>query len=248
MPDDYFSGVIDASRIRGGTGVPGERGFQIGPPEGFPPAPGGETPQLLSSEDILQRGRELALQGLPLQVSNLLAALGTLRARAAGSSAEILPQIIGQLGQLRSQYVGASQALARRLGFAGGGQVEREQGRTLAQATTQYGGLFSGAQSAALSNLINTLGGLQPQLSGAAAPPRVSTSTAGGDLSLYGAGLANIVAMARRIQNRPIAQPEIFANPREFGTSFGFGPEYPTTSYTQRLPTSPTYLGNDLGY
>ena len=206
----------------GGSEDSGDGGIVFG--GGGTQDPFGEPP-LLSSEEVLKRGRALALQGLPLQVSNLLATLGTLRARAAGSSAEILPQIIGQLSDLRSQYTGASQAIARRLGFAGGGQVEREQGRALGQATGQYGKLFTGTQSSALSNLLNTLSGLQPTLSGAARPPNISTREAAVDLSQYGTGIANIVNVARQIQDYNASQanrqPAIFANPRPFSESFG---------------------------
>lgn len=188
-------GFADSGGVESGTSSDGGGFVGVATQDPFAPPP------LLSSEEILQRGRDLALKGLPLQVSNLLATLGTLRARAAGSSAEILPQIIGQLSDLRSQYSGASQAIARRLGFAGGGQTEREQGRALGQATGQYGRLFTGAQSSALSNLLNTLSGLQPALSGAARPPSVSTREAPVDTSGYGAGFANIINTARRIQD-----------------------------------------------
>lgn len=157
---------------------------------------------LLTSEDILKRGRALALQGVPLQVSNLFEALAQLRARAAGSTAEILPSIIGQLSQMRAQYSGASQAIARRLGFAGGGQTEREQGKALASATRQYGGMITGQQQTAYANLINQLSALQPQLSGAARPPSVRTQEGPQpNLALQGAGIASMISTARQIQD-----------------------------------------------
>lgn len=166
---------------------------------GFDP---NQPPPLISSEDVLTRGRALATQGVPLQISNLFEALAQLRARAAGSTAEILPSIIGQLSQMRSQYSGASQAIARRLGFAGGGQTEREQGRALAGATRQYGGLITGHQQTSYANLINQLSALQPQLSGAARPPLVRTQEGPQpNLALQGAGIASMIRTARQIQD-----------------------------------------------
>ena len=180
---------VDAGTFGGGVG---------GGAGGEPTSPANA---LLSSEDILKRGRELALLGVPLQVSNLFEALAQLRARASGSTAEIFPAIIGQLSQLREQYSGASQAIARRLGFAGGGQVKREQGKALAGAARQYGGLITGDQQTSFANLINTLSGLQPALSGGARFPRVSTQNRPIDFSAQGAGIASIVSAARRLQN-----------------------------------------------
>ena len=156
---------------------------------------------LLSSEDILKRGRELALLGVPLQVSNLFEAIAQLRARASGSTAEIFPAIIGQLSELRGQYAGASQAIARRLGFAGGGQVKREQGKALASASQRYGGLLVKDQTACFANLINTLSGLQPALSGAARPPNVSTKDVPQDFSQQGAGIASMISAARKLED-----------------------------------------------
>ena len=49
---------------------------------------GGQTrPAALTSEDMLTQGREMALQGVPLQIGGLLSALSQLRARASGSTA-----------------------------------------------------------------------------------------------------------------------------------------------------------------
>lgn len=157
---------------------------------------------LLSSEAILSRGRALAQQGVPLQIGSLFEALAQLRARAAGSTAEILPSIIGQLSQMRAQYAGATQAIARRLGFAGGGQTEREQGKVLAGAARQYGGLITGQQQTSYANLINQLSAIQPALSGAARPPNVRTQEGPQpDLALQGAGIASLISTARRIQD-----------------------------------------------
>ena len=184
----------------GGGGSTGEGGFSG--------APGGDnTGGLLSSEDILKRGRELALQGVPLQISNLFEALAQLRARAAGSTAEILPSIIGQLSQMRAQYSGASQAIARRLGFAGGGQTEREQGKALAGATRQYGGLITGQQQTSFAALIKQLSELQPSLSAAARPPSTSTSASEStqegqpmNFGQWGQAIAAAVSTARQLQ------------------------------------------------
>ena len=202
--DDSMS-PSDSDASFGDDGVGGDGGSSDGGSDsggGFGDGRGGnENPNaLLSSEDVLTRGRELALQGVPLQLSNLFEALAQLRARATGSTAEIFPAIIGQLSQLREQYSGASQAIARRLGFAGGGQVKREQGKALAGAARQYGGLIAGDQQASFANLINTLSGLQPALSGAARPPNVSTRDMPVDMSAQGAGIANMISAARRIE------------------------------------------------
>ncbi len=163
---------------------------------------------LLTSEDILKHGRELALMGVPLQISNLFESLAQLKARASGSTAEIFPAIIGQLSQLREEYSGASQAIARRLGFAGGGQVQREQGKALGTAARQYGGMITKDQETSFANLINTLSGLKPALSGAARDPDVSVSSRPTDFSEQGTGIASMVSAARKIEdfynNRPI--------------------------------------------
>lgn len=163
--------------------------------------PNNQGPGLLSSEDMLARGRALGLASVPLQVSNLFDSLAQLRARASGSTAEIFPAIIGQLSQLRHQYSGASAAIAKRLGFAGGGQTTREQGKALGTATTQYGGLITGDQQTSFANLINTLSGLKPGLSGEARDPNVSTSSSfkPADLSMQGAGLASLATTAKSI-------------------------------------------------
>lgn len=157
------------------------------------------------SADILREGRQLALQGVPTQVNNLLTSLAELRARASGSTAEILPDILGQLGQLRSQYSGASQALARRLGYAGGGQIDREQGNLLAGAVGQYGSAITQQQQAGMAALINMLGGIQPQIAGAARPPSVSTrdpgETPGANFnpSIYGRALQSLLQTGKTV-------------------------------------------------
>lgn len=176
-----------------------------GPNNTWAIVPAGEYNAQEQSADILREGRQLALQGVPLQVGNILSSLAELRARAAGSTAEILPDVIGQLGQLRSQYGGASQALARRLGYAGGGQVDREQGNLLGQATRQYGATITAQQQAGMASLINLLGGIQPQISGAARPPAVSTrdpgETPGSNFnpSIYGKALQSLLQTGRTV-------------------------------------------------
>lgn len=156
---------------------------------------------LLSSEDILTAGRALAVKGVPLQIGSLFDALNKLRARARGSTAEIFSDITPQLGALRSQYAGASEAIARRLGYAGGGQVKRAQQGELTKAARQYGGLITQAQQGSFSQLLNTLGGFQPALSGAARPPQVSTRNLPTDLRSVGASLAGFGSAARTFNN-----------------------------------------------
>lgn len=154
---------------------------------------------LISNEDVLSGGRALAESGVPLQVSNLLDAISQLRAQAAGSTAEIFPSIVGQLGQLRGQYAAQSQALSRRLGYAGGGQTQRAQSALLGQAAGQYGNLITGAQGAAFGNLINTLGSFQPLLSGAARPPNVGLQYRNNpDIPLMGQSLGQISQLASK--------------------------------------------------
>ena len=192
-----FDGSVDSGGgdSGGGDGGGGDGGADAG--SGSNILSGG----LLSSEDILKRGRELALMGVPLQISNLFESLAQLRARATGSTAEIFPAIISQLSQLREQYSGASRAIARRLGFAGGGQVKREQGKALAGAARQYGGLIAGDQQTSFANLINILSGMKPALSGEARSPNVSTREMPVDFSQQGAGIASMVSAARRLEN-----------------------------------------------
>jgi hypothetical protein len=134
-------------------------------------------PAPLSSEDMLAQGRQLAVSAAPFQTEALLSALNQLRSRAAGSTSSIFPSIIGQLGDLRSTYAAASRAISRKLGFAGGGQTEREKGNLLARAGGQYGSMLQGAQQEGFSGLLNTQGNVQPYLSGSARPPMTSTAT-----------------------------------------------------------------------
>ncbi len=134
---------------------------------------GGNAP--LATADILKQGGDIAQSTIPFNVAGFLNALNTLRARAQGSTAELMPDIIGQLSDLRGQYAESSRAVSRRLGFSGGGQVERERGRLLGTASRQYANLLAGQQQSALAGQENLLGGFQPLLSGAAAPPSVST-------------------------------------------------------------------------
>lgn len=157
---------------------------------------------LLSSEDILKAGRGLAIKGIPLQVGNLFTTLNKLRARASGSTAEIFSDLTPQLNALRTQYAGASEAIARRLGFAGGGQVKKGQQAELGKVAGQYGRLITQSQTGAFSNLLNTLGGFQPTLSGAARAPNVNTRNLPTDLSRVGASLAGFGSAARALNNR----------------------------------------------
>jgi hypothetical protein len=145
---------------------------------------------LISNEDVLKRGRELAIAGVPLQVGNLFDAINRLRAQAKGSTAEIFPQVLGQLSTIRGTLADASSAISRRLGYAGGGQTVRGRQVALGQAANQYGNLISQGQQSAFSNLIKNLGGLQPVLSGAARPPNTSVSTKPADFTNVGRSLA----------------------------------------------------------
>lgn len=154
---------------------------------------------LLSSEDLLTKGRELAIGGVPLQLGGLLEALAQLRARAAGSPAAILPSVIGQLSDLRGQYANASQAISRRLGFSGGGQNTLGRQRLLTQAGSQYANLFGQQQQQGFSGLLNTEGAIQPALSGAARPPSTGVRTSPFDASLVGTAAFNIGKLAQRL-------------------------------------------------
>jgi len=156
---------------------------------------------LLSSEDILTAGRALAVKGVPLQIGSLFDALNKLRARARGSTAEIFSDITPQLSALRGQYAGASSAIARRLGYAGGGQVKRAQQGELSKAARQYGSLITQGQQGGFTNLLNTLGGFQPALSGAARAPSVTTRNLPTDLRNVGTSLASFGSAARTLNN-----------------------------------------------
>lgn len=221
-----------------------------------PPAQYNEEEQ---SNDILREGRQLAQQGVPTQVSNLLASLAELRARAAGSTAEILPDVIGQLAQLRSQYAGASQALARRLGPSAGGQAEREQGNLLGQAVRQYGSAITQQQQAGMASLINLLGGIQPQIAGAARPPSVSTRDPGEtpgtnfNPSIYGKALQSLLSTGRAVYDYYQGPRADATNAANTITGFRQNDAFTTglisnPAYTQ-LPS--TYTGppmDDFGY
>ena len=198
-------------------------------------SPGGESTQTSTSgpgepDPILTAGRELAQQGIPLQVSNYLDALGKLRARSKGSTAELLPSLQGSLTDLRTQYGDASSALSRKLGYAGGGQVQRGKAQLLSQATKQYAGMIGKGQQTAFGGLINAEGGFQPSLSNAARPPSVSTGTGSSiktgqvDTSLYGTSAASLMSMAdslRKADER--RQAAAFQVPGVGGGSAGFG-------------------------
>lgn len=158
-----------------------------------------EQNPLLSSEDLLTRGRELAISGVPLQLGGLLEALAQLRARAAGSPAAILPSVIGQLSELRGQYANASQAISRRLGFSGGGQTTRDRQRLLTQTAGQYANLFGQQQQQGFSGLLNVQGAIQPALSGAARPPSTGARTSPFDTSLAGTAAFNIGKLAQQL-------------------------------------------------
>src|SRR5712691_7344095 len=174
---------------------------------GYPVLPDENAPEnsiskpTISSDDILKQGRELAISGIPLQLSNLFDALGQLRARATGSTAEIFPSIIGQLSDLRGQYGAASQALSKKLGYGGGGQVERGKGQLLSQATSKYAGLIQKGEESGYSNLLKTLGGLVPTLSGGARAPSTSVNTAPYDFTSTGTGLAGLTYTAKQIND-----------------------------------------------
>jgi hypothetical protein len=131
----------------------------------------------LSSADILAQGRNLALQGVPLAVGGVLESVNALQAKANGSAAEILPSVIENLGQLRGQYAGASQAIGRKLGYGGGGQTLRAQQANLAGATRQYAGLIQNAQQQGVAGLNQVEGGFAPLVSGVAREPSKSQST-----------------------------------------------------------------------
>lgn len=165
-----------------------------------------QSPALGDTNAILEEGQGFAQQTIPLQLGGLLEALAQLRAKAAGSVADIMPGILGPLASLREQYGQSSQAIARRLGYAGGGQVERGRQRLLAGATRQYASLLEQGQQEGFAGQLNVLGGFQPLLSGAASPPSVSTSykpwTGGPAL---GASVGNILSLVNQLQGGPVA-------------------------------------------
>jgi len=156
-------------------------------------------PSPVSSDDILAQGRELAVSGQPLQTEGMLASLNQLRARASGSTASAFPALIGNLSNLRSTYAAASQAISRKLGFAGGGQTERDRGSLLARAGGQYGSMLQGAQTEGLSGLLNTEGATQPFLSGSARPPQTSTFTRTNPFAANAAGQLTGAALPGQI-------------------------------------------------
>ena len=146
----------------------------------------------LSSADVLAQGRNLGLAGVPLATGGSLEAVNALRAKATGSSAEILPSIIENLGALRKQYSGASQAVARKLGYAGGGQTEREKQKLLGSATKQYAGLIQGGQQQGVAGLNQVESGFAPLVSGVAKAPSSGISTSPFDSGALAEGLGSL--------------------------------------------------------
>ncbi len=187
-----------------------------------------------NSAAILQEGRNLAVAGVPLQVSGVLEALAALRAKASGSAAEILPSIIDRLSALRGQYSGASQAIARKLGYAGGGQTEREQGKALAGATRQYGGLIQGEQQAGLAGMYKTLGGFSPLVSGVAREPSRSLSTS--PFATNAEGLGSLLAGTPGL----ITQAGKLFGGSGTGGGGGGGDTYTTPSGLETIDVQPT--------
>jgi len=170
------------------------------------PNPATAPPDLFSNQDLLTQGRNLATSSIPLQLGGLFEALAALRSKAAGSPSTILPGVISQLGGLRNTYAQASQALARRLGPSGGGQLQRGQQGLLTQATRQYAGLLGTGQQEGFTGLLNTTGGLQPTLSGAARPPNIGERQSPFDpavAQLQGQGLASMLNLAATLGKRP---------------------------------------------
>lgn len=163
----------------------------------------------LSSQDILTRGRALAVQGVPFQLASLFAALDQLRARARGSTAAIFPVVSRQLNDLRSQYSAASSALARRLGAAGGGQTQRGRQQLLGRTARQVGDLLSSTQQQGATGLINVLGSFQPLLSQSAREPSVQTGQASPfNFQAAGAGIQGLISLAQQLGTTPAQRAE----------------------------------------
>lgn len=191
------SDAADSGNNSGGEGGTDGGGSVGSTSSGGPSDALNDPAALISNEDVLKRGRELAIAGVPLQVGSLFDALNRLRAQAKGSTAEIFPQVLGQLSTLRKTYSDASSAISRRLGYAGGGQVTRGRQAALGSAAGQYGSLITQGQQAAFANLLNNLGGFQPALSGAARAPNLSTTTKAPDLTNVGTGLAGFTSASK---------------------------------------------------
>lgn len=154
---------------------------------------------LLSTEDVLGKGRDIATSGIPLQLAGLMEALTALRARSTGSTAAIFPAIQGQLGVLRAQYAKASQELARKLGPAGGGYAEQGKTGLLNQSSQQYLQLLGQGQQQGVTGLLNTLGNVQPFLGVAARAPNVGTKDSPFNFAVAGTGLADTAKILGRL-------------------------------------------------
>lgn len=191
-----------------------------------------DKPGPSESDEILEEGRTLALQGVPLQVSMLLQALSELRARATGSTAEILPAVTSQINDLREQYRSASDAISRRLGPSAGGQSKRQRQRLLTEVSQGYGNILNNAQEQGFAGYLNLLGGIQPLLSNRAQEPSVSTEPAGGpNAELLGKSLAGIASLGQQFvnQNNQNYANQTIANYRS------------NPAYTVGLPNTPDY-------
>ncbi len=237
-----LGGIVGGKKSPSGGGGDGGDGSTSG-------APGESNPgNALSSADILAQGRNLAEAGVPFAVGGVLESVNALRAKAVGSSAEILPSIVENLAQLRSQYGDASKAVARKLGYAGGGQVTRERQKLLGTATRQYAGLIQNAQQQGVAGLNQVEGGFAPLVSGVAREPSRSQATspfdASGTAEGVGSLLAGIPGLLKAGQglfksNTPSSLPATTEPVDKGGIAYG-----PTTIDVFDEPTSNSNLSN----
>ncbi len=236
-----LGGIIGGKKAASATGSP-DTGGTPGTSEGTNPG------NALSTADILAQGRNLAEAGVPLAVGGVLESVNALRAKSVGSSAEILPSIVENLAQLRSQYGDASKAVARKLGYAGGGQVTRERQKLLGTATRQYAGLIQNAQQQGVAGLNQVEGGFAPLVSGVAREPSRSQATSPFDASGTAEGIGSLLAGVPGLlkagqglfkSNTPSALPPTSEPVDKNGTAYG-----PTTIDVFDEPTNTNNSSN----
>lgn len=116
------------------------------------------------TDDIYSLLRQLGLLTAPQHQAQALSGMQEWLAQSRGSTAQILPQLMPQIRQLREQMSGAFTSLSKRLGPMGGEQLRGERAKTLSAGGQELSKMLTGMQQKGVAGLQGFLQNLRPAL------------------------------------------------------------------------------------
>lgn len=158
----------------------------------------GALPQDMT-EQIYTLLRQMGLITAPQHRAQAVGGMQEWLQQSRGSMANIMPQLLPQIRQLREQMATAFSTVSKRLGPAGGKQIARGQSEAVGASGAELSKMLTGMQQKGVSGLANFMQNLRP--AGVTQMPQLTSSSEETPFNMAGLGqlLAQMAGTAGQI-------------------------------------------------